>query len=324
MNTNPRSKRSRREFLCETSVAAAGVGAGVLVKSDSAAAAGEAEPNIQRVSRIETGAKQARRLAVDSQGTVFVAADRAIMAFAGSGMKLGTWETEKAPRCVVLVDGRTLAVGFRRHVELYNISRGGLLSVSPRQPLPPLGEESLMSSLASDGEHLYVADAGAKTIWKLSLAGEVIARIDGPGGKFHAPAEYFSIALGTGSDLHAVHPGRHRVEKYSTGGEMLSKWGANDRTMSGFGGCCNPVALTTLPNGQTVTAERGQPRIKLFAADGTFLTQLAGPEDYAKNQSAARNDNGLGCNRGGFDLASDRRGKLFVLDRVTGAIDVFA
>ena len=116
------------------------------------------------------------------------------------------------------------------------------------------------------------------------------------------------------------------MHQYSPDGELLSKWGSHTRDAQGFSGCCNPVSLAAAPDGSVLTAERGQPRVKSFSGDGRLTRVLAGPEQFAAGESAARaGDVELpGCTDGVIDVATSPAGEVMVLDRTTGVVRVIA
>ncbi len=80
--------------------------------------------------------------------------------------------------------------------------------------------------------------------------------------------------------------------------------------LEGFCGCCNPSHLARMADGRFVTSEKGLPRVKLYAEDGTFVGLVAGTDAFAKETV-------------GLDLAVDGDGRILVLDPVAKAVRVF-
>ena len=78
--------------------------------------------------------------------------------------------------------------------------------------------------------------------------------------------------------------------------------------MADFFGCCNPAQLAVLPDGRFVTAEKGIPRVKIYARDGSFQTVVAGPSQLTDTPA---------------DLAADRHGRVLVLDGRAAKVRVF-
>ena len=118
--------------------------------------------------------------------------------------------------------------------------------------------------------------------------------------------------------LRINNTGRHRIEAYTVDGDFELAWGEATAAIHGFCGCCNPIALALLPDGRTVTCEKGLPRVKVYRADGTFESVVAGSESFAENLRQCPNPGD--CTRGGLDVAVDSRGRILVLDRVTGEV----
>jgi hypothetical protein len=65
------------------------------------------------------------------------------------------------------------------------------------------------------------------------------------------------------------------------------------------------------------------PRVKVYAADGTFESVVAGPESFPENAQSRSGDSPTEAVRAGLDLAVDLKGSIYVLDRVAGNIHVF-
>ena len=304
---------SRRRFLATSAagVALAGTATigGYLVRESLTS-----DSSHQNKQTINTGAKQARRIAIGPQDDIYVAADRAILVFDKAGNKKSEITLPRPARCLTVDDAGSIFVGLLNSVVIYN--NDGL----QQSEWNSLGADAVISGISLSGDNVFVADAGNKTIHRFNRDGELLGKLDHADNHFQVPAEFFSIEPGVDGTLHVVHPGRHRVETYSSTGELLRTWGERSRTLAGFSGCCNPVSLAVLPDGGYITAERGQPRIKQYTADGTFQKLLLGPEEFAANAKASRDDNSAGCHSGGFDVAVDSTGRVLVLDRVTAEI----
>ena len=182
-----------------------------------------------------------------------------------------------------------------------------------------------MTSLAGavDGT-IFAADGGSSSIWQISLDGEVLDRLaGGKGGRFSVPKSFFPITWADGG-LVVAHPGRHRVERYAAAGELKSRWGKRSRGLDGFSGCCNPVSVAVTGSGEFVTAERGQPRIKLFGKDGKFRSVIAGPEafDAEEHEQVETDAELVTCQNGGIEvgLLGD---KVVALDHTIASFRLF-
>jgi hypothetical protein len=79
--------------------------------------------------------------------------------------------------------------------------------------------------------------------------------------------------------------------------------------LEGFAGCCNPVHLAILPNGNFITYEKGLDRIKIYGPTGNFECVVAGPGSF-KGKSDFHCSQATLVN----DMASDPEGNIYVLD----------
>ena len=117
--------------------------------------------------------------------------------------------------------------------------------------------------------------------------------------------------------LAITNPGRHRVDLFRSNGQFLSSWGKRTRDVSGFQGCCNPLAAVSLRDGSVVTAEAGQVRLKQFDHQGNLIQQIAGPDEFKMLAVTAHRDEPgsqpLACGVGGIDLAVASDDTLWML-----------
>jgi len=300
---------SRRAFLS--------VGAQATVAVCYTATSLKARDNKTRSFVVEAG--QVRGLAVNAQGQMAVAADNGISFYGPDGL-LERQVVAGRPVWAVRFDahGRLFAACRNQVARLNSDGTFGLLGA------PLGGQTPALTSLAiADNGDLYVGDSGQRLVWRLDAAGKVLGRIQPSEGSFAAPRGFFPIAWRSGQ-LVVADPGRHQIQTYTPDGKLVAQWGERSRDLAGFTGCCNPVSLVTLADGTVVTAERGQPRVKAFSADGRFARELAGPEEFAASIAAAGADlQGLsGCQAGLFDMAASPDGQVVVLDRTTREVRV--
>jgi hypothetical protein len=90
-----------------------------------------------------------------------------------------------------------------------------------------------------------------------------------------------------GNVLLIAENSRHRVNRFTFDGELLSRWGERDRTgLEGFAACCNPVNFDLIGN-TLVTAESGIGRVKAFSPEGKFK-QLIGYVDTTKFDNGSK------------------------------------
>lgn len=185
-----------------------------------------------------------------------------------------------------------VVVAMGRRLAFYSLDEiaDGEQQTTPLEEWPPLPEKCDITSIAVGMDHIFVGDAGRGCVVALTSDG-AIAR---EWGKRQLPQD--AAATGTFAGfvfyavrrltvavspqtgiLHANNPGKHRVEAWTQDGhwEAPLGWGEASTAAHGFCGCCNPIDLAILPNGDFVTAEKGMTRVKVFSSRGVYRGMVA-------------------------------------------------
>ncbi len=250
-------------------------------------------------------------------GDIYVAGDKAIHIYNGNGDYLSKIRLADSPRCLTVVDNGIVYVGMKKHIEVYDAK--GVRKATWEK----LGEKAVLTSIAVSGNDVFAADAGNRVVLRYDTSGNLINRIGKkdeekniPG--FVVPSPYFDLAVASDGLLRVVNPGRHRIEAYTFDGYFELSWGKTSMGIEGFSGCCNPVNFAMLPDGGFVTCEKGLPRVKIYDADGVFVSVVAGPELFA-----ADSDGLSDCQTGGLDVAVDSQGRILALDPDERAVRIF-
>jgi hypothetical protein len=271
---------------------------------------------------IKTGFARTRGVAVDSNGSIYVAGDKAIRIFAQDGNRLGEVKLDDTPGCLIVATDGTIYAGLKEHVEVYD-SQG-----QKQASWDSLGEDAILTSIAASEENVFVADAGRRIVVQYDKAGNIIKNIgkkdtfrNNPG--FVIPSPYFDVTAPRNGLLWIVNPGRLRIEAYTLEGDIEFWWGTPSAAVDGFCGCCNPVNIAMLPDGSFVTCEKGLVRIKIYNSDGTFVGVVAGPEQFGAGGTTKICMLPEECQTSGFDVAVDREGRVFVLDTVDNIVKMF-
>jgi hypothetical protein len=174
-------------------------------------------------------------------------------------------------------------------------------------PLPP---GALVTSLATAGEAVVVADADGAALWRYGPALKEAPRRLAAG--FRIPSPTFDVAAAGAEALWTVDPGRHRLLKLDPAtGEEQARWGAAGHGLAAFCGCCNPAHVALTPVGEVVTAEKGLRRVKLYTPSGRLLGVVAPPAAFTPGTVID-------------DLMVDGRGRICILDRRARAVRLFA
>jgi hypothetical protein len=285
------------------------------------------DPNLilyeESAGAINTGFDDSHAIAVDSKGSAYVAGDRAVRIFAESGSLLGEIELADAPRCLTVVADGTIYIGLKDRVEVYD-SQG-----QHQASWDSLGSDAILTGIAVSQDNVFVADAGNRVVVRYDTAGNLVSHIgkrdpdrDIPG--FVVPSPYFDLAVPRDGMLRVVNPGRLRIEAYTLDGDLEFWWGKPSAAVEGFCGCCNPVNIAVLPEGGFVTCEKGLVRVKVYDGEGGFVGVVAGPAQLVRDGECRVCDLPEECQAGGFDVAVDATGRIFVLDTINNIVRIFA
>ena len=177
-----------------------------------------------------------------------------------------------------------------------------------------------ISGLAATDKELF---ASIGTGWSLRSLG-MILRFDrnlGGGTKIadglRGCCQRLDLAVKDGV-LYVAENTRYRILTFDREGKSLGSWGRRDRTVEGFGSCCNPMNVCFGPGGELYTAESGLGRIKRYTADGRFLA-LIGEVGVTRFERAGH----LAASCSNIAVAVSKDGRyVFVQDVKTDAIRV--
>ncbi|HEY5915565.1 MAG TPA: hypothetical protein VJA21_33695 [Verrucomicrobiae bacterium] len=285
---------------------------------------GKVDPKLiayEQAAKFAAGTREPRRIAAGGDGRLYIAGKSGVTILGPEGGVISTIALAEPARCVALAADGSVHIGVRDHLEVFD-REGQRLKVweSP-------GKKTWFTGLAVGESDVFAADSGNRVILRYDRSGKVAGRI-GEKNKDHnvpgliAPSPYIDVALGKDGLLRVNNPGRHCVETYTVGGDLELSWGKPSAAIDGFCGCCNPVALALLPDGSCVTCEKGLPRVKVYAADGTFQSVVAGPDSFPENAKAGSIHDLSDGTIGGLDAAVDTQGRVYVLDLVAGDVKV--
>lgn len=272
------------------------------------------------VGRIRCPHKGPRRLTCGPDDRLYLTAGNYASILDRDGSAISEIALSTPPHCAAAAKDGTVYISLRDHIEVFDVK--GQRRATWDSP----GKRTWITGLAVTDNDVFAADAGNRIIWRYDRSGKIAGRIgeknkerNVPG--FIVPSPYLDVKIHRDGLLRVNNPGRHEVEAYTVNGELELAWGKPTAAIDGFCGCCNPIALATLPDGHIVTCEKGLPRVKVYTSDGIFKSVVAGAESFAENAKACE---GGECLHGGLDAAVDSRGRVYILDLVTEDIRVMA
>jgi hypothetical protein len=320
----------RRGFMRRTLAGAASLGALGLLAADKTKEANpfaydisqflKTDPKLiayQQKRQLGLPRSGARAMVMDVEDQLLVVAGRYINRLTVDGASVSELELADEARCIAAA-GDEIFLGMGDHVEVYD--RKG----QRKAAWDAAGSKSYLTGMAVGENDLFVADAGQRVLLRYDRSGKLTKRIGEkdkerniPG--FIVPSPFFAVALAKDGLLRVTNPGRHRVEIYTVDGDLEQAWGKPGAAMENFCGCCNPIHLAMLPDGRVVTLEKGIPRVKVYAADGTFESVVAGAESFAENARVCGPDD---CTVGGLAGAVDEKGRIYILDLVANNVRV--
>jgi DNA-binding beta-propeller fold protein YncE len=276
--------------------------------ANSMSAAERAWTRYAETTPLATGMEAPEALAVGPDGRVYVGGDRMVRVWRGGSPEL-EYTVAEQPHCLAVAPDGTVYVGFRDYVGVYD-ARGKLVTNWAAQ-----GVHAYLTAIATDGDSVWVADAGNRVVLHYDRQGNLLGRLGKPDPAHPArelvvPSPYLGMVLGADGLLRVANPGRHEVEVYGTDGVWQSAWGKASDALDGFCGCCNPTNLALLPDGRVVTAEKGQPRVKVYLPDGRLESVVAGEQAFRPETA-------------GLSLATDAQGRIYVLDPSRRTVRVF-
>ena len=263
----------------------------------------------KEVKQIKIQAKELHGIAIDSKDQIYVSTDEAILVLNAEGEKIKSLKVRGEARCLTIAENGNVLVGMRNRVDIRKPD--GSLRNSFLIP----GEKAFITSLAIDGENIYVADAGQKIVHHYNIDGKKIKEIGGKNTEagikgFVIPSPFFDLLMGRQGELWVVNPGRHAFEAYNSKGDQISSWERTSMSIEGFSGCCNPANIAMLSDGSFVTVEKGLERVKIHLPSGDVKSVVAAPELFEAGTI-------------GIDLAVDSEDRIYVLDPVKSMIRIF-
>jgi hypothetical protein len=275
----------------------------------------------EKVGSFPSPRPEPRRMAIDRQDRVYIAAGREVVVLDRAGIPSGEMICDAPIRCVAVAADGARYLGFKDHVEVFD-AKGQRTA-----RWEPVAGRPFLTGLAADENNVFVADAGNRVVLRYDRSGALLGRIGErnrdrgiPG--LVVPSACLDVEIAPDGLLRVNNPGRHRVEAYTFDGHLELFWGRASAAIDGFCGCCNPVNLELLADGSCVTFEKGLPRVKVYRPDGQLDSVVAGPEHFADPGNISPALDSEGAPAGVLDGAVDSQGRIYTLDIASRRVDI--
>jgi len=245
-----------------------------------------------------------RGIAVDAHGQLYAAGDSEIKVFDAAGRLKKRWRTTRPVLSAAVAGDGAVYAGQLRQIEIFD-GDGKLVNTWRDERL--LGRVTAIG-FTKDG--VLAGDAADRAIRRFDRSGKFVNNIgkDNRVNGLLIPNGVVDFAVDEHDTIYAANPGKHRVERYSPGGELLGHIGRFDGVdPAGFTGCCNPTNVAVRKG--VFTTEKAGPRVKAYDFAGNLIAVIAADvfDANCKNMS----------------IAADVRGRVYVADTVKLAIFVF-
>ncbi|MBC8315536.1 MAG: NHL repeat-containing protein [Bacteroidetes bacterium] len=263
----------------------------------------------QEIQHFPAGLSEVYGIAADPANRIYVTGANGVEIYSPGGEKISEFSFPDTAYCIAVTPDGNLLLGMVDHIEIMTPG-GEILS-----RWKPESEASVLTSVATDGTDIFVADAGKKIVYRYDREGTLLNRIGKkdslkgiPG--FVIPSPYFDLGIGRDDELWVVNSGRHLFEAFRPDGSLISTWGKTSTGVEGFCGCCNPSNFAMLSDGSFVTSEKGIERVKVYLPSGEFKCLVAAPDQFDQGTR-------------GIDLAVDSEERILVLDPWRNQIRIF-
>jgi hypothetical protein len=241
-----------------------------------------------------------RGIAVDGNGQLYAAGDSEIRVL-GLNKR---WRTSRPAHSVAVASDGTVYAGEIGQIEIFD-GAGKLVNTWRDEKL--LGR---VTAIGFTKASVLAGDAADRAIRRFDRGGKFLNNIgkDNPVNGLLIPNGVVDFAVDAQGIIYAANPGKHRVERYTAGGELLGHIGRFDGLdPAGFTGCCNPTNVAI--HDGIFTTEKAGPRVKAYDFSGKLLAVIA--TDL------------FDANCKNMDIAVGSDGRVYVVDTVKAAIFVF-
>jgi sugar lactone lactonase YvrE len=90
-------------------------------------------------------------------------------------------------------------------------------------------------------------------------------------GEFNSPD---GVAVASDGSVYVSDSGNHRIQKFTSEGVFVSKWGTRGTRGTGDGELYNPGAVAVASDGSVYVSDTNNSRIQKFTSEGVFVTKF--------------------------------------------------
>lgn len=250
-----------------------------------------------------------KALAVDAEGQIIISGDSSILVFSANAQLLSKIPTAITATAITTFGNNSIYAALENRIIVIDRQTEEVSYWENSHP------EAYITSLATNGQSLFIADADASMVYEYTLNGGFIRAIGNKTQKdspdcFILPSYYFDLAIAPDRSLWVVNPGKHQLVNFNQEGILQSFWGETSSAPHGFSGCCNPSHIAILSDGSFITAEKGLVRVKKYSPEGNFECVVASPDHFMTGAI-------------GLDIAVDSKDNILVLEPGAKTLHIF-
>lgn len=194
------------------------------------------------------------------------------------------WTLSQTPRGIATAPNGRVYVGVQSSPQKIQIFNQDGTFVSEFGSFTTTGIGGIGGIACDAGSNVFVFDTGARKVQVFNANGTFLREWGSTGsgdGQFGAPAGGSSgigdnrIGCDSAGNVYVVDQSNFRIQKFTSAGVFLLKWGSSGALAGQFGGVgAGPVALAVAPRDRVIVSSSGW--LQSFDAYGTYIERVRG------------------------------------------------